>query len=68
MPTIDVKVENKANKGVDWQMLIEHCRAEIKANQEKIKMLSKSLFFFEKQAASGAEFPLKRESRHKEIS
>jgi hypothetical protein len=68
MSTNDVNAEDNANKAVDWSTLSEHCKAEIKANQQKIKTLSKSLFFFDKQAASGADFPLKKGSRHDELS
>lgn len=68
MSTSDVKVENKAKKDVNWNTLIERCKTEMKANQEKIKTLSKSLFFFEKQAQSGVPFPLEKEARHKELS
>jgi len=68
MSTSDVNIEKKAKKDIDWDALIDHCKAEIKANQEKIKTLSKSLFFFEQQAQSGVPFPLKKDSRHKEIS
>jgi hypothetical protein len=63
-----VKVEDKAIKDMNWEALIKHCKAEISSHREKIKTLSKSLFFFEKQAHSGVPLPLKKEDRHDELS
>jgi hypothetical protein len=60
MSSSDVKVERNAKKDVDWDTLVEHCKAEIKACQERIETLSKSLFFFEEQANAGVKFPLKK--------
>jgi len=60
MSTRDVKVEEAAKKDVNWDAMIEQCKAEIKSCQERVKTLSKSLFFFEKKAKSGVPFPLKK--------
>jgi hypothetical protein len=60
----NVNEESKAKQDITWEKLIEHCKAEIKSCQEKVKILNKSLFFFEKQALSGVKFPRKKTGRH----
>ena len=63
-----VKHEHKTKKDVDWGDLVEHSESEIRAHQEKIKELRKSLSFFKKQASCGVPFPVEIPHRHKEIS
>ena len=63
-----VKDEDNANQDINWETLIKHSEAEIRACREKIKTPSKSISFFKKQADSGAPFPLEKDDRHAETS
>ena len=68
MPVDSVNNEHKTKADIDLKSLIDHSEAEISACRERIKILTKSLIFFKKQADSGVPFPRKKDSRHEEIS
>lgn len=52
-----VNSKDEAKQDIIWETLIARSELEISACREKIKILSKSLKFFKKQADSGIKFP-----------
>lgn len=64
----DVNRERTAKVDTSWRVLIEGCKSEISALQNRIRNLRKSLIYFEKEEKSGAVFPSKKVNKTRELS
>jgi hypothetical protein len=60
--------KDKANKDANWSILAEHAKSEMKRLQKQVYRLRKSFIFFNQQYESGVQFPVKKTTRHVDLS
>jgi len=68
MSTASVNGESGTKQDITWKEAIADSEAEIRACEQKIAKLRKSIVFFKQQEVAGVPFPTKNLHRHTDKS